>query len=435
MEGFRDIYWQGDEIVWRNLFRHYIYCLQRICALCSIAGETRTLTDADIPVNFNFVREDNVKLASLFKEMMGRVEKNTDLEKFLTEIAQISRKVSIDELSLYLRILHFVALEEIQQTYVDRGLLPSFERYPNSDRLLDEFTKCLTLTKSVERESVQKVLMDVSARTIEGLFLLGKYQWLSPSPSTKEHNRKFLLFDFTQAYLDAIESLVFPDWYVACFMRKCSNSSTWAKYADSHKGVCLIFETETDSGREFLTLRDKRVASSEVYDGQTLRLDIEDVDYGNETRGFDFFRSIGSLSERGLMDVWYAGANGTTSECCSHLVSEPDHWRKDYWRNFSRVSTGKSKDWEYEEECRIVLSSTLNDLQERSRRKLKYDFGSLKGIIFGIGTSDGDKRKIFDDIAKKCGEHSRTDFEFYQAFFSRKSDDIDRYKLICNYRP
>ncbi|HLN25948.1 MAG TPA: DUF2971 domain-containing protein, partial [Patescibacteria group bacterium] len=24
MEGFKDLYWQGDEIVWRNLIRHYV---------------------------------------------------------------------------------------------------------------------------------------------------------------------------------------------------------------------------------------------------------------------------------------------------------------------------------------------------------------------------------------------------------------------------
>ena len=27
MEGYRDIVWRGDEIVWTNLFTHYAYCL------------------------------------------------------------------------------------------------------------------------------------------------------------------------------------------------------------------------------------------------------------------------------------------------------------------------------------------------------------------------------------------------------------------------
>jgi hypothetical protein len=33
MEGFRDMYWSGDYIVWKNLFRHYLLCLERLCGL------------------------------------------------------------------------------------------------------------------------------------------------------------------------------------------------------------------------------------------------------------------------------------------------------------------------------------------------------------------------------------------------------------------
>jgi hypothetical protein len=27
MEGFRDVYWLGDRIMWRGLFKHYLCCL------------------------------------------------------------------------------------------------------------------------------------------------------------------------------------------------------------------------------------------------------------------------------------------------------------------------------------------------------------------------------------------------------------------------
>ena len=40
MEGFRDMYWRGDFIVWRNLFRHYLLCLERLCSLLIISGES-----------------------------------------------------------------------------------------------------------------------------------------------------------------------------------------------------------------------------------------------------------------------------------------------------------------------------------------------------------------------------------------------------------
>jgi hypothetical protein len=27
MEGYKDVFWAGDRIVWRNLLRHYLLCL------------------------------------------------------------------------------------------------------------------------------------------------------------------------------------------------------------------------------------------------------------------------------------------------------------------------------------------------------------------------------------------------------------------------
>ena len=34
IEGFKDLYWLGDKIVWRNLLKHYILCLLHIALPC-----------------------------------------------------------------------------------------------------------------------------------------------------------------------------------------------------------------------------------------------------------------------------------------------------------------------------------------------------------------------------------------------------------------
>jgi hypothetical protein len=44
MEGFRDIFWQGDVIVWENLFRHYLLCLEWGYSIVSLGGEEEPLT-------------------------------------------------------------------------------------------------------------------------------------------------------------------------------------------------------------------------------------------------------------------------------------------------------------------------------------------------------------------------------------------------------
>lgn len=38
VEGFKDVYWRGDSIVWRNLIRHYLLCLEHAIALAAVAG-------------------------------------------------------------------------------------------------------------------------------------------------------------------------------------------------------------------------------------------------------------------------------------------------------------------------------------------------------------------------------------------------------------
>ena len=39
VEGFKDMFWLGDEIVWKNLIKHYLLCLESICEKFLIDGE------------------------------------------------------------------------------------------------------------------------------------------------------------------------------------------------------------------------------------------------------------------------------------------------------------------------------------------------------------------------------------------------------------
>ena len=52
LEGLRNIFWQGDQIVWRNFFKQYIYCLLRTTIHQKICGDliTRDKLELFIPV-------------------------------------------------------------------------------------------------------------------------------------------------------------------------------------------------------------------------------------------------------------------------------------------------------------------------------------------------------------------------------------------------
>ena len=60
---------------------------------------------------------------------------------------------------------------------------------------------------------------------------------------------------------------------------------------------------------------------------------------------------------------------------------------------------------------------------------LTYNFSSLKGIIFGIKTSKEDKREIIEIIEKKCDKYNRTDFKFFQAYYSPEDGEIRKYPI------
>lgn len=44
MEGYKDLVWRGDKIVWRNLIKHYLLCLTQtvLTAISTPLGRQRT---------------------------------------------------------------------------------------------------------------------------------------------------------------------------------------------------------------------------------------------------------------------------------------------------------------------------------------------------------------------------------------------------------
>ncbi len=438
MEGFRDIVWQGDRIVWTNLFRHYLYCLHMTCAHIKIVGDSMKVESQNIPVMGHIDQQPPPKAVKLFEDICGRVFEKTNLDDFITKIVNAKRKAHYDEVLFYLQSLHYIALLEIQDAYIDHGFAPNGERPKKFPTVFRHVHKISNLAQQIGNERFLEVGFTIFTRMTAEQHIFHKYNAKSESKSTFEDNRELLIYDFPRAYLKELERLLYPDWYAACFMRDYRNSSAWGHYGDNHKGVCLIFETETTAGASSLTLKRITGYSANKIAGHLVDRErwepspvaFHDVSYGEKAGEIDFFRSIGWLPVPMLLKMWYSDQDGNLSECGAHLrANGKDVWRKNYWANFYRDITAKTRDWEYEQESRLILYSMIADLNEAKRRTLTYNFSSLKGIIFGIGTPDNDKLKIIETIHKKCKENKRTDFEFFQAYYCHETGDIQKEKL------
>ena len=445
MEGFHDFVWSGDKIVWTNLFKHYLHCLHWAYLLVTISGDEIAFETDQIPIAGRWDEPLTTQMSELFSEIWNRICDELRLPDLVKKIATTRGKVRHNELLFYLDCMHLQAIERIQEVYVERGLAPEAERQQD-ERTLSEFLLAgsnffeLIPQVEAEHENFSDVMFSISYQMRVGQRLRHRYNLRYASSETSQRNRQFLLLDFPTIYVEQLHKLLWPQWYAACFARSFNNSSLWANYANSHKGICLIFDAVETNDASTLELEHVTGWSSDVRSGSKEHWDFaplsfQDVSYSARPGEIDFFRNIGMLPISALMKLWYADEAGNISECASHVKPEMDlgPWRKEHWADYERDIILKSRDWEHEQECRLVLHGLLEDSLDDRRRTLKYGFHSLKGIIFGIRTSEEDKIKIIEVLYRKCQENNRADFKFFQAYYSPEHGDIREHEISLKF--
>ena len=425
MEGFRDIVWSGDKIVWTNFFKHYVYCLHLSYFQFRLIGDSRILEVDSIPIQGCWDQLPTPQAQNLFDEIWHNFLNVPNIQEIIDALANTRRKIRYREIGYYLRIIHFVLLKGILKSYIAHGYLPKSEmpELPEEPSILPVLPAILFTLKLAEEAKTEKEL--------DNAFLLSKimddterlkqqYNSRAASTSILGKNNQLVIFDFPKIYVEQLERLLWPKWYTVCFTKSYHNSSVWAKYGDNHKGACLIFEAEETDNLRRLKLNPINRA-----------INLYEVNYVDGPGEIDFFRTICRLSVDALRRLWYTDQEGNVSECAAHIGPDGNEgaWRKSYWDNFFHDITIKTKDWAYEQEYRLILEDGLSEFNKGSDQTLTYHFNSLKGVIFGIRTSDENRKKIIEIIERKCVKYNRTDFKFFQADYSSENRNIRKYPI------
>lgn len=430
MEGLRDIVWNGDEIVWTNFFKHYVFCLNRSYFLFKVAKNSTRLDVGAIPILDRWDQLTMPLEQSLFDDIWEKFCDLPHMREIIEALANTSRKIKYREIVYYLQgIQIFALLVEIRKSYINHGLMTEseipqlFGELPAAV-LMEQFLKSLKQTESSEYEKQLGALYQTLEARYDSIGLtIQRTNRFAISAGISGNDDFLVMYDFPKIYVEQLEKLLWPKWYTACFTKRDNNSSMWAKYADNHRGACLIFESVITDNLDSLEL--KRATGS----GRTMC--FRRVNYANKPGEIDFFRTICRITVSALKKLWYTDQDGNTSECAAHIKSDSNEadWRKSYWRNFFRDVIFKTKDWAYEHEYRLILEDGLSEFSREDDRILTYGFSSLKGIIFGMRTSTEDKLKIIEIIQKKCERNSQDDFKFFQAHYSAEDGGIRKYEV------
>ena len=424
MEGYKDVFWSGDLIVWRNLIRHYLLCLTQITHLCYVMGPEFNSADLKALMFSSPHKLPDMIDRSIFEKMCDAFRADAHIRNFLETLSKRSTPVRRDELTHYFRSLHPFALSVMMTEFEQRGAKGIF-RDPDAQRMqaanMKEAVARIAALKPAEADRAEELFLTSELMAAQAE-LIHDYN-TSPPPEAKA--ALFLMRDFPASYARALDELIHPPYFAACFVANPADASMWATYGASHTGVCLKFKTTTDFGRPALSLNGIRGwRGSTGKDPEPVHSfaphQFYKMNYSQTYPEIDFFNSIGRLPIPVLNAVWYRGENGELSTCRAARAGDTDSWRQDYWEAFQAGATCKTAEWAHEQEYRLLLWSSMHNFQDEFSKKLRYNFADLTGIIFGIKTAAEDKRKIMRIIAEKCKAENRADFEFHQMQYSRR---------------
>lgn len=420
LEGQCNLYWSGDSIIWRGIFKHYLLCLERLIMLIRIGVDEEGLLDFPVFIMKSDLPTDKYK--TLIREIERKFYSTSNISYLCDRLGQTNVELSPNELAFIFTLFHSHALKCICEVYYQNNLFSKeeYERLSIPKKNYDkynEFFDALIQLKQNKPEELNTLIQVFREILLESDLAYSRQGELPIQ-------NKVLVWDFPNMYVEKIRKIPFPRRYVSCFSKNCTNSSMWGNYANNHTGVCLIFETEEKENNNWLPLKilneDETGNNASQYELKKLYK----VDYESKNEKINYFTVLGQLNPSQL-NTLFVDENGETSEIYRQILTNMESWRNDYWDKFSQLICFKTKDWSYEEEYRLCIDDTFYDLRDKTKRSYKYKFDCLKGIIFGINTPKKYILKVIKIIEQKCVENKREEFYFYQATFDSNYEKIE----------
>ncbi|WP_297285999.1 DUF2971 domain-containing protein [uncultured Brachyspira sp.] len=175
---------------------------------------------------------------------------------------------------------------------------------------------------------------------------------------------------------------------IACLTTHNDNTLMWSHYADKHQGICIEYDIKN------------------IFDENNSKILIKKISYNKKMISYDTFvnkpkKSINSV----LID------NKTID-------------------NITDLFTIKSKEWEYEDEYRILFYDEENKNQNGTLINL-----AIKSICFGVQTSKEDKELIYNIVNSINEKNKNKNTKKYKRIklYQAELDDNELFKI--NIKP
>ena len=409
MEGLQDIIWTGDDVAWQNVFKNYADFLHWYFQNAVLSGIAVLSDPQSLPYAPQWQDGLPSQTRVLSQLVWEAAKDNGRMRHLVGRLAQTGKQVRQFELLLYIREFHPYCLEAIRRVYVHCGIIRE-EDWPYDLR------HHKTHATPVEALDQANETTDAEFRTSLLDTAFNELSHIARANTPIRLDKPYLMLRVPSLYVEYLGRIARPNWYTACFTKNFNNASMWGHYGGGHSGACLIFRVEETPSGVGLPL--KATDDSGYPNDEATLFPPYEVRYGNRPSEVDFFESIEGSPPQRIRQSWHRDTSG---------LAGPERGENQAGRDLEtlfRDATLKTRDWEYEQEHRLVLRHPGGEPLDPPRRTLTYDFMSLKGIVFGLAMPHEHKQRIMEIIDRKRIENNRTWFEYHESYYSPMHGDI-----------
>lgn len=362
---------------------------------------------------------DKVPMGDILDKVRREFMSKPYIDKLVEYLGSQKIKVSSKNLSFILRLIHEIAFSICMRSMKENQLIPQEQEefYIPIEKILDVFSTDISNKLSdVDKKAIFEVAAGMMEDMIESRFLAE--EWGEENEMTQRQIWLKVRLGFPLIYAGQLEEIIYPKGYVVCFSSAVYNSAIWGNYADHHRGVCLIYRTTSVEDKETMRVR-KQVSLSDAGTSFSFVNDeVKPVQYGAALICRNGFESLGRLNYA-QVESWLTAVDGRKSRLLPKYLDKG--WVNTYWTDYEEKYCHKMSEWSYEKEYRLLLMEFIHIYTEEERL-IKYESDTLTGVVFGIKTSESDKRNIIRAV-KDTGR-SIKDFEFYQAVYDDENQKI-----------
>ena len=432
MENYMNIIWQGDEIAFKGLFKHYLYTLCQLYIIATLVKPGEKLDKYNLPIFIQYKDLSLPLMETTFKEIYEKFFSSNEIIAIPKLMADSHKKYSIDEILTIFKTIHlyayFVINTQIKKDIFNKDLLKEdsynkiFEEIKSWDGYKN-ILKLLNQNSNKNEVATQIYNLTLQQQTYQ-LYLKKMYK------DKDTYNIEILSFEFPELYINQIKKLMYGNFYVACFSGTYKNEPMWSHYANCENGICLRFKNKNENNKQYIKIYSPTGISC---GSNGLKIEknwsysiLNNVDYNYEYPEIDFFKSLGCIPHPVIDSFWLCNYNKTKFSSCLNVYKDMDEWRTRYYKKAREYICTKSKNWEYEQEYRLFKMDMMHPTYEDTdNRFAKFHFEDLDAIIFGRKVSLDDKKRVIKIIQAHCEKNGQKGFKFYDLYYSTLTKQLE----------